>query len=251
MFSVLLFCMLVYLGCTAFSGYMIVKKLKSAAVTEAERTWHYQVSFTRNTVSGASVLLIVGVTPLTWEQVGLCPVRFQIGEHFVIMAGTFLVCGVFLVFVIGRTALLMASGAYRDFVSKDLEERAKNAGPYGRVAWQLIPRSNWEKEWFVIAALSAGVCEELLFRGFGLCILRGIWVDASGFLLAVVAGFGFGAVYFYRGLNGALRAGISGTLLGFVYLGAQSVYPCMLVHFILHVFSVFLHNNVKAGNVRM
>jgi uncharacterized protein len=92
----------------------------------------------------------------------------------------------------------------------------------------LLPGTTKEKAFFVVLSLTAGVCEELIFRGFMLSALHA----ATGSLtLAVVVSAGaFGVVHAYQQAAGALRAAVLGVLLALAVVYTSSIVPAILAH---------------------
>jgi len=93
----------------------------------------------------------------------------------------------------------------------------------------IIPRTSSELPAFFAVSLTAGVCEELLFRGFLIWVLQplvGLWFAAA---LSVVL---FGAAHAYQGLAGVIRTGLLGLVFTAVVLLTQSLWPAILLHVI-------------------
>ena len=88
---------------------------------------------------------------------------------------------------------------------------------------------------FVLVAISAGICEEILFRGFLLRVL----VLATGVTpLAVILSAGaFGVVHAYQSPAGALRAALLGVLLTVPVLLDASLVSAMIAHTLIDLLS--------------
>ncbi len=97
----------------------------------------------------------------------------------------------------------------------------------------LLPRTGFEKACFVALSLTAGVCEELVFRGF----LIGALVAASGstVLAVILSAAAFGVVHAYQSGTGSLRAGLLGLVMTVPVLATGSLIPSMLAHFLYDV----------------
>ena len=81
-----------------------------------------------------------------------------------------------------------------------LMTQKRNAGGlYERTVDSLIPRSRREKRWFFFTSFAAGLCEEIVFRGFFLYLLGRVFPAVPEVVLAAAAGFMFGAAHFYQG----------------------------------------------------
>jgi len=96
----------------------------------------------------------------------------------------------------------------------------------------LMPRSGAEKTAFLGVSLSAGVGEELVFRGYVLGALGPL----VGMPWAVVlSSTSFGVIHAYQGWVGFFRTGLLGGLLAWGYLASGSLLPAMVAHTLLDV----------------
>jgi len=96
----------------------------------------------------------------------------------------------------------------------------------GRVA-AISPRKASELPAFFGVSLTAGFCEELLFRGFLIWALQplvGLW------LAAVLSALLFGAAHAYQGLDGVIRTGLFGLVFTAIVLLTRSLWPAIVLH---------------------
>ena len=92
---------------------------------------------------------------------------------------------------------------------------------------RLLPRNRGEFPLFSALAITAGVCEEFLFRGFLL------WYAAQWLPLPVAAllqAVAFGVGHAYQGARGVMLTGVAGLFFTGVRLVAGSLWPAMLIH---------------------
>jgi membrane protease YdiL (CAAX protease family) len=94
----------------------------------------------------------------------------------------------------------------------------------------LLPRTAREGWWFALVALSAGVCEELVFRGWLLQVLTRLG-GLQGLVLLAVAALIFGLMHAYQGPLGVL----STTALAVALIGVTVMTGSLLVPMALHV----------------
>ncbi|HEX6941259.1 MAG TPA: CPBP family intramembrane glutamic endopeptidase [Longimicrobiales bacterium] len=94
----------------------------------------------------------------------------------------------------------------------------------------LLPRTSVEKALFVGLSLSAGVTEELVFRGF-LVPALGAATGLPWLAVALSAG-AFGVVHAYQSAAGVVRAALLGLILTVPFLVTGSLVPSMLAHFL-------------------
>lgn len=99
-------------------------------------------------------------------------------------------------------------------------------------AERLAPHTRSELEWWVAVSLSAGFCEELIFRGYLIWAFQpvfGLWGAAA---LSVVV---FAAAHSYQGARGFLATGVVGSLFTFVVLISGSLIPAMALHALVDI----------------
>lgn len=126
-------------------------------------------------------------------------------------------------------AILLARSANR--VARDqgrrlrLRERLERLLPPD--ALEFIPRTPADRGWVLPVALTAGVGEELLYRGYFTAVLAPwlSWWGAAA--LSVVC---FGVAHSYQGRAGIVRAASIGAALTLVVAITGSLLPAMVLH---------------------
>lgn len=94
----------------------------------------------------------------------------------------------------------------------------------------LMPHTRVELCWFGGVSLTAGFCEEFLFRGYFIWALAP-WLGWWG--AAALSTLVFAAGHAYQGWNGALRTGIVGALYVLVVAISNSLWPAIALHALL------------------
>jgi membrane protease YdiL (CAAX protease family) len=92
----------------------------------------------------------------------------------------------------------------------------------------LLPRTKNEKLWFILVALSAGVCEELIFRGYGLRLFESL--GFSGLPLLIVTAVVFGLAHIYQGFLGVITTAAMGALFTIIYIQTGSLWWAIAAH---------------------
>jgi uncharacterized protein len=111
------------------------------------------------------------------------------------------------------------------------ERRVAARPKLGSVAF-MLPHTAAEQRWFVALSLTAGFCEELLYRGYLVWVLAP-WLGQLGAMAAVVVAFGIS--HAYQGRKGATRATIAGAVMAAMVLTCDSLIPAMLVHALIDI----------------
>jgi len=131
--------------------------------------------------------------------------------------------------VVATAWLLVAQ--IRSVATLDAEKRAALRPSLGSVAF-LLPHTAVEKHWFLGLSVTAGVCEEVLYRGFLVWAMQpwlGLWGAA---LVSVLA---FGVAHAYQGSGGLVRTTLVGAVLGGIALLTGSILPGIVVHAMVDV----------------
>ncbi len=97
---------------------------------------------------------------------------------------------------------------------------------------------------FVI--ISAGLCEEIIFRGFlfnRLKLFLGKSTKAK-YIIVLISSLIFGLPHLYQGLHGAIHATIVGIILGALYFkNNENLWLLVVTHAVYDLFSIFLIYN--------
>jgi membrane protease YdiL (CAAX protease family) len=97
----------------------------------------------------------------------------------------------------------------------------------------LLPRGRREQQVFALLAVTAGICEELLLRGFGIGYVQWLWPGATRVWLIVITSAAFGFVHLYQGPRGVVLTGLVGAYLAWLVLSTGSLLPAMVIHALL------------------
>jgi membrane protease YdiL (CAAX protease family) len=97
-----------------------------------------------------------------------------------------------------------------------------------KLAYRLLPVSLVEYLPYSALAITAGVCEEFVYRGFGIAALSRAGVPV--WLAVIMSSILFGLAHAYQGRSGILSTGIFGVLLAIGRLWLGSLVPVMMWH---------------------
>jgi len=95
---------------------------------------------------------------------------------------------------------------------------------------QMLPRSAAERRAFAVLAVTAGITEEVVWRGVLLAIAVAAFPGTSLVLLAIAVTLAFGWAHLYQGLSGILATTVLGGLFTALYLLSGSLLPAILLH---------------------
>jgi membrane protease YdiL (CAAX protease family) len=93
-----------------------------------------------------------------------------------------------------------------------------------------LPVTPEERRWFVVVCITAGICEEILYRGFLIHYLRDL-PGPLGFTGALlVSATAFGLAHLYQGITGVLQTAAMGVLLGAIFAATGHIALPMILH---------------------
>jgi CAAX protease family protein len=101
----------------------------------------------------------------------------------------------------------------------------------------LLPHTRNEMARFVLLSFTAGICEEVLFRGYLLWYLSCLVPVVGAWLVGALL---FGMAHAYQGSNGVLRTGLVGAALVALYVLSGSLWLPMILHAFVDVNSGLL-----------
>ena len=131
--------------------------------------------------------------------------------------------------LLGLVTIALLVRRQRPQIATDPDLRARLRARLAGVE-RLMPRTPAEFRRFVPLALTAGVCEELLFRGYLLWLFAHplpYWVAAAAQAVA------FGLGHLYQGRRGVALTTAAGAFLTLVVAVSGSLWAAMLIHFLM------------------
>lgn len=96
----------------------------------------------------------------------------------------------------------------------------------------ILPHTREERNCFFLLAVTAGVWEEILYRGFLTWYLSGLF---GLWLTVLLSSALFGLAHLYQGWKGVLRTGAAGVVLSGLYLLTGSLWAPMLLHALVNI----------------
>jgi membrane protease YdiL (CAAX protease family) len=131
--------------------------------------------------------------------------------------------------ILGTIGLLLAVAVFyaRSLATITRARRANKRIKLANDAARRAPHTRAELAWWMALSLSAGICEEFIFRGYLIWVLQpllGVWVAAAASLVI------FAAAHAYEGAKGVVAVAGVGGLLTLIVLAFGSLVPAIAVH---------------------
>ena len=105
---------------------------------------------------------------------------------------------------------------------------AKSRGPLQAIAERILPQSTIELLPFLALAITAGLCEEFLYRGFAMAVLARL--GSSAWVAVLLSSILFGLAHLYQGRGGFFTTLVIGTVFGAGRIAYDSLVPVILWH---------------------
>ena len=101
-------------------------------------------------------------------------------------------------------------------------------GPIQVIAERILPQSTVELLPYLALAITAGLCEEFLYRGFAMVVL--IHVGLQTWAVVLLSSALFGLAHSYQGRGGIVMTMLIGIILGLGRIAFDSLIPAIFWH---------------------
>jgi uncharacterized protein len=109
----------------------------------------------------------------------------------------------------------------------------KRRGLLVAIAQRIFPQSTIEFLPYLALAITAGLCEEFLYRGFSIAVLARVGLPV--WAVVILSSMLFGLAHLYQGRGGAVATLLVGTVLGIARIAYDSLIPVIVWHTVLDV----------------
>jgi len=104
----------------------------------------------------------------------------------------------------------------------------------------MLPTSPQERKWYAASAITAGICEELLYRGFLMHYLPSTFPNLDWLLVAILSGIIYGLSRAYQGFKGMAQTALTGFSFAIVFYLGGSLLPAMIIHALAELRPLFV-----------
>jgi membrane protease YdiL (CAAX protease family) len=215
-----------------------------AGEADARRRFYLQWTWQGWALMLATLLVTLGIAGWTPAQLGLQLPHWPTGWSDDASRG--LLAG----FVVGVVLAAVAGYVIRRVMAR--RGKGTTAARTPRLAGgdhvlRMLPHDQAERRGFIALAFTAGVTEEVIWRGFGLGLLFVLLPHAPVALPIALAALAFGWAHFYQGWSGVLATAFIGALLAWLYWATGSLLPPMLLHVLIDLRAAFVRVPVSSN----
>ncbi|MBQ8299528.1 MAG: CPBP family intramembrane metalloprotease [Clostridia bacterium] len=216
-----------------------VKKLIGTDITEKVRINFYKGAIIWGWVPVVIIALFVAFTSATWHDMGIRKVLLS--DFKWLNIAVLGIAGVVAVLQVYQAIMYLLSEKYRKEIAAVLEDKMNSGNHYDRVTLCLLtPHTLKEKVYFFFVSVTAGICEEIHFRGCLMFLLSNVLPNAHIGAIGVIAALLFGLFHCYQGFSGVIKTGVVGMIFVLLYLVTDSLVPGILLHFWIDYSNAFL-----------
>jgi membrane protease YdiL (CAAX protease family) len=131
------------------------------------------------------------------------------------------------------TAAIVGAAALSAFQWFNLRRLGRTPGKtrdfMQKLAQRLFPQSRAELVVYLVLAATAGLCEEFIYRGFAMAVLRR--AGFSVWLVIIISSLLFGLAHLYQGRGGFVGTSVIGVVFGMARIAYDGLVPVMVWHF--------------------
>ena len=235
---ILLLIILIYQSIMSVMDMRDMKRLKNTEITEDSRIKFYKESIIWGWIPAGIVCMFVILTPLSFQELGLR--KITLSDSVWLNSIILLVSAVIIIALLYQAVMYFSRGKYRQQVLEELRKQKESSNHYESIMTIVLPRSLKEKKYFFFVSLTAGICEEFVWRGCLIFLLTDIFPSLHMVVIIIMSCLLFGLFHCYQGLYGVIKTGIIAILFIFIYLTTASLVLGMVLHFMFDFSSAFL-----------
>lgn len=215
-------------------GYFSYQKFKGKVIIDPSiRVKYYYFVMLGLWIPTLIILGLVAGTSLSLKDIGLNGLSFNnetLGSFATWFALGFGIIQCLL--IVGHIIAAKFSKEVRDKITWEQQKAFRNS-PFR----EILPVSKKDKKVWTYVSLTAGVTEEIIYRGFLLFALTSLFPDLSIWIAIIIASVLFGLAHTYQGLGNVVRTTLFGVFFCVLYVGLGTIIPLIIFHFLVDYFA--------------
>lgn len=211
-------------------GYISFQKFRVTVKKNKEaRSRYYQYIMIGLWIPTIFILLLVIFTNLNLNHIGMTlPMINTDTLGPLITYALFVVALLYLLIILYYYIGYHMSDKIRDTLIQAKEKELSKAG-----FSEIIPITKKEKKIWNYVSLTAGITEEIIYRGFLIFAFSYLFPNYSIWLIILFSSLLFGLAHTYQGVSGVVKTTIVGALFSMLYIGLNSILPIIIFHFLI------------------
>ena len=211
-------------------GYFEYQKFKIAVREDGNvRAKYYKKLIVDLWIPTISILLLVIVTEINLKDIGIAMPTINTGPLGSVVTYSILI----IVFLYLLIVLYNCVGYHFSSKIRTKFIQAKESQLNTVSFSEIMPVTRKEKHIWNYVSLTAGVTEEIIYRGFLIFAFSYLFPDLSIWLVLIFSSLLFGLAHTYQGFSGVIRTTVVGVLFACLYIGIGSILPLIVLHFLI------------------
>lgn len=211
-------------------GYFSFQRFKEKVkIDENERGKYYIHTIVGLWIPAIFILFLLLFTDLTLRDIGLTIPAI----HPLILGSTVTYIGLSLALLYVLLILYYSIGYHFSEKIKNQLTIAKEQQSAKVSFSAILPVTKKERKLWNYVSFTAGVTEEIIYRGFLLFAIAYLSPNVSIWLVILLSSLLFGLAHTYQGALGVFRTTLIGVLFSIIYIGLGSIFPLMAFHFLI------------------
>lgn len=111
-----------------------------------------------------------------------------------------------------------------------------------------MPITREERRAWKLVAISAGITEEIVYRGYLFFIINYYFPIFPSLIVLLISSIIFGIGHIYQGKE-LLKPTVLGLLFGFYYLSIRSLVPIIIIHVLQDLIVAYIFNEENSTEI--
>lgn len=220
-------------------GVKEINELKNKKISTKRRIKFYRDTIIFGWIPVFIVTVFVILDCLSFTDIGLRTINFSNYSWLNII--TLIITSTLSLLLLYQIVMFLFSDKYRHAVAELVAKNEKSNNHYDQVINNIMtPRTKKEKVWFSFVSLTAGICEEITWRGTLVFLLQAIFPTLNIISVILISSALFGLLHSYQGIKGIFKTGFIGIIFNLLYYVSDSLIIGIIVHFLFDFSSAFI-----------
>ncbi|MCL2603480.1 MAG: CPBP family intramembrane metalloprotease [Defluviitaleaceae bacterium] len=239
---ILLVSLVLFFTIGSVAGVKQTKHQLETDIDEKARTRHYAAITFSMWIPVIILFIVAAFSDITFADIGFTLPSFAL--HPAVTAIVFAAVFIWTAYFVYMIVAFLTSAKHRRRRNEILIKKENGNDYYDLVVSKLMtPMTKAEKRWWFGVSFTAGMCEEIIFRGAFIFLLVSIFPDISIYWVAAGAVVLFGLGHLYQGMKGLVLTTLVGAFFTLIYIASGSLLFVIVIHFIQNFANAFEYSD--------
>lgn len=211
-------------------GYYDYQKFKRRVAQNPEkRVKYYKKVMLGLWIPTVIILVVTTFRPLSFQDIGLKGITINtstLGPWV-----TYFAFGLAGIYMVSLIYYLVGSKVSRKMRIEMVELKKSE---HEKIPFKdILPHSKEDKRVWTYVSWTAGITEEIIYRGFLIFALTQLFPSFSVWMVLILSSLLFGLAHTYQGFLNVIKTSLFGLFFAILYMGLDSIVPLMILHFLI------------------